>query len=1568
MKLSYSFLAVSAILLPLTLCSAFAEQKTKTPQELRSTKIIEHSKTDEISLCHIMSDKVEGAVSDADLKAYTELFDSNGSRIPHNVAVSGEQICFTGLKGGQNYQTVIKKGLKSASGLVLKEDSRKDYRTSDCQPSLVMESGNLLPSGLSENSISITSINLKKIKVFLYRFDKNDISTSKLSERMRNDLMPWELNDIIGSHAALIGEHVYETKGQMNEKVFTSVRLADFTDKAEEGVYLIFACDASLDFDGLATYDLSRESKEPWLSKLLFVSDLGITTYQGNDALTVAVRRLDDAKAVADADVEVFAANNSLLYSVKTDKDGYAVIPKEYIRGSNAAALSSVAVTSGKDFNMLDLRSMRLWFEKKEGRYKINNDSSLEVFSYTDRGIYRPGETVHFNALVRDHDLKASKLQALTLKIERPDGITYQTQTVTNLGAGSFGYDFTLPDRDSQGNWRIYLYLDDKNLLASNEIPVADFKPRLISSKILTGDDTIIDSTKDTRIDVQADFNYGAPGIGLTAYASVLVKPDPKPVAGYEDYFFGPSEESYGELSNYANLDQQTTDDNGKASFTFSMKNALYARKLTFTSSVFDPNGNLTEDSREFRVKSNVPLIGIRRVPKSDRDFEFVSVMQNGKAASIDVEYQLYALHTDYQYVYEHGRWQYIRNVRKVPVASGTLNCTDRKKPAIASFDLSNGQYMLVARNQDYGSETVLKFYKGYALSQEAYIPETFVLSTDKPCYKVGDDISLEFDALDDGFADLALGSNGVQQISHHEVKKGHNIITIKADESFDQGIHALLTTYSPLKDGPEVARALGLTYIAIDSSDKILDVAIEGPSLLKPAQSADFRLKVKGGSGDVYYTAALVDTGILQLTDFKAPAPEKTLLEPVNYSTAINDLYGYLIRQVRGKGQGYGDEGMVQMKSMGAETLKSLTKRNVVLYHGVTKLENGEGSIHFDIPKHQGGLKLMVVAANDEAIGSKALDLTVRDKAVVEARVPFLVHVKDLVDGAISIHNLEIPDGDFTIDVQCDGAISCVMQDNRLPVAKDSLSHMTLGVSAENAGTGTISYRVSSEDFSYEDTREITVAGSIPETFKQKLYTVKPNENLTIDAFEGFNKGVFASVQVGPLPYVDVTAITRGLLEDYNYNIYSLISAVSGLCAMKAGDRNGIDAAKVQDRIDKLQNSINNSGLIRSSSTEEGVDSYATVLAFNALLSAKDNGYGVNHELLRTMARRIEQLADEYDATVKAAALEALALSGEPNLAQLRYSFDNTKTISPLAYASYIRAFARAGDESRLKLAKERAFATYANYKNAVRSLRSSKNTDEYLKRLKVLRDIEKVVVSSPDYDLCEIMNAALVAGDDKIFSECVHDMAYTSNFKNYIPDECLGSLLRTQALLGDNDIEVIPVPDDGKVNLTNTLKNTRFYTLGQFGYPVKSDPNPNGSGISIVLYTPQGVALHTPYSLKQNEQLVMLVTMTRPKEIFNSQTARIMLPTGFEIDRIISGDDENFEMFGNLCSLYDVRQSDLGTTATVYPTNTKSMKFALLVRPTVKGELTIPQIIMEDNGINEGPVHSEVYTLEVN
>ena len=49
----------------------------------------------------------------------------------------------------------------------------------------------------------------------------------------------------------------------------------------------------------------------------------------------------------------------------------------------------------------------------------------LDLFATSERGVYRPGETVFLTALLRDGRAVAVDGLALTMKVERPDGVLF---------------------------------------------------------------------------------------------------------------------------------------------------------------------------------------------------------------------------------------------------------------------------------------------------------------------------------------------------------------------------------------------------------------------------------------------------------------------------------------------------------------------------------------------------------------------------------------------------------------------------------------------------------------------------------------------------------------------------------------------------------------------------------------------------------------------------------------------------------------------------------------------------------------------------------------------------------------------------------------------------------------------------------------------------------------------------------------------------------------------------------------------------------------------------------------
>ena len=162
----------------------------------------------------------------------------------------------------------------------------------------------------------------------------------------------------------------------------------------------------------------------PIATQWFIVSDLGLTTLSGNDGVHAIVRSLSSAEPVAGAKLRLIAVNNDVLGEAVTDADGYGRFEPGLARGTGGMAPQLVVAETGDDYAFIDLTraAFDLTDRGVDGRPA---PGALDVFLTPERGIYRPGETVHLTALVRDARANAVGDLPMTLVVERPDGVEF---------------------------------------------------------------------------------------------------------------------------------------------------------------------------------------------------------------------------------------------------------------------------------------------------------------------------------------------------------------------------------------------------------------------------------------------------------------------------------------------------------------------------------------------------------------------------------------------------------------------------------------------------------------------------------------------------------------------------------------------------------------------------------------------------------------------------------------------------------------------------------------------------------------------------------------------------------------------------------------------------------------------------------------------------------------------------------------------------------------------------------------------------------------------------------------
>ncbi len=1564
-RLPLSLIAAAALTL---INPVSAEDGETQPPGLKAGRVIEHSGAGSSQICVLLSE--EPALPQADLKPYLRL-SSGGAAVSPLPVTDGRQLCLTGLKSGTEYELTLLKGLKGKDGGELSGDKSYAFRTADLPPALKFEHGLLLPGG--SNTVTLTGVNFPKTRVLVYRVSQNELKEADLTSLFEENLSVWSLNRLISRQATLLADKVIDTSGEPNQEQLTEINLSDFNASDKSGVYVIAALSPDIEFDGYTA--TSALDSKMYLAKLLYVTDIGVTSYKSAAGIDIAVRSLKDAAPIPDANVKLVSEGNTTLGTAATDENGYAHFEAFITGGKGAAAPRLVAVGKDNDYFTLDLNEEPLSLEQKTAR-AAQGDEEHRIFAYTDRGIYRPGETVHYTAFIRDGALKATDLEAIKLRILRPDGVEYRALTLKPEGAGAFSFNLELPARSLTGPWTFDLMPDGANTLSSTAVAVQTFTPAGVNLN-LTDPKAALNEKGPSVIALQADFNYGAPGAGLKPEADAWLEPDPHPFADFGDFHFGPSPQDEQGYGSYVSLSGAPCDDEGKCLLTGELKKAPYPRQATVLVNVLDGGSAVLKRAFPLKVKKDGALIGVKKLPDGDRaSFAVVSLDSEGRALPAEVSYRLERVIADWQFAFENNAWRYIRSEHALPVAAGTINAAADKDSALISAALENGSYRLtLTQGEDC---TVYDFYEGYSTLNEARTPDTFVLTADKPSYQAGEEIKLEFDALKDGYADLALGSSGLKQLSHHQVTKGHNVITLKASEDFGVGVHALLTLYAPLTGLPTPARAVGEAYIALDAQNRILDVKAELPAVLRPGESADIPLSVKGGSGKTYYTACLVDTGILQLTDFKAPRPEEDLLKPLNRTLEIRDMYGYLIRRARETGQGYGDE--AQLRSMGAEAIELLNRRNIVACQDLSELKDGKGTVHFDLPKHQGGLKLMVAACNETAVGSFEADTKVHGETASLLNLPSVLHQGDKAEAALSLHALERDNADYQISISCEGALSCSPGDFKAHLNKGERTLLRFTAEAAQSGEGRISYKIADADrYSFEDSREILVKHSIPELFSQQVLSLNPGEEKHLKPELSYEGEPSVFIEQGALPYVNVPLFIKSLKDSEATDLYSNAAAVSGIIsAYFAGGYKQDDdqdpalralAAAVQQKVGLIEALLTPSGYPNVYEAGWSSDSYAVPYAARALFSARKAGFAVNPAALRALSRALDDVSRADGSTAAIAALELLSEEGARSLAQLRYLFDKDSVRSVGGLNALARAFHLQGDLGRRDQALAKAARALTKELELESRLALENDPAKRLQLASELHTLSDGALSSVIYDSFDLINALVLCDKPELMALPLDILGQSRTLNSQLSLPCMELLLRTQSLLGSDQktIRREGTPDvKGEIVLNNETDAQVFASVGILGYPQTLPPNEAGNTLKLTFLSRDGAELPRPYALSPNENICIRAKLELSAPIRGPLKLTVPLPAGFALLQAGSY-DELLKVFPHLAYTDKVMEADGTVNAVFEDFMGRSLEFVLTAAPSYEGTFLMPACAAQSMGGTLTKVFSEPLTVKV-
>ncbi len=533
-----------------------------------------------------------------------------------------------------------------------------------------------------------------------------------------------------------------------------------------------------------------------------------------------------------------------------------------------------MAYTSDGDFSFLDLR--RPAFDLTDrGVGGRATPGPTDAYLYTERGVYRPGETVETTAMLRDR-VGAAATAPLTLIATRPDGVEVSRTTVAgaSLAAGTSVWALPLNDRAPHGRWQIAAYIDPKaDPVGRVQFDVADFVPQNLKVA-LTAEEKILHPNSDLHIRAESRFLYGAPAAGLSGEGEARIVTDTNPFPDYAQYQFGRMDDTFSDV--VVLLDVPNADASGVSEVTGSIgdiADTTLPLKVIAKVSIHEPGGRTTDKTVEIPLRTRDAMIGLRPdfdggsvAENAKAGFEAIALDATGKRIALgNVTYSWVHEVTTYQWYQDNGEWKYQAITRDRLITSGTMDIS-ANAPAKLAQSMPWGSYRLTLTDPKTGASTSYRFYSGWAASAAGDRPDRIPVAANKPSYTPGETAHISIKPTASGKALVVVAGDRIFSSELIDAPESGASVDITVSADWGAGAYVLVTDYRPLNDatGREPVRAIGLAWLGVDNSARTLTALIGGPNKITPRQHIVIPVTVKGlDSGeDAYITLAAVDEG----------------------------------------------------------------------------------------------------------------------------------------------------------------------------------------------------------------------------------------------------------------------------------------------------------------------------------------------------------------------------------------------------------------------------------------------------------------------------------------------------------------------------------------------------------------------------------------------------------------------------------------------------------------------------------------------------------------------------------
>jgi uncharacterized protein YfaS (alpha-2-macroglobulin family) len=1227
-----------------------------------------------------------------------------------NTAISNEdqQICVEGLKHGERYTIVLRQGLPSAVGESLLKSADYEIYVRDRSPQAHFAGKAYVLPRQGQQGAPLVTVNTSKVSIDVYRVgDRNLLATVNRDDFLK-PIDSSRAEEIASQDGAKVWSGSMDVASALNQDVVTDFPMLEAVGKLEPGVYVITA----RPWKGSANPADSDQGETAQLAaQWIVVSDLGLTAISGEDGVHALVQSLGSAAPLSGVALKLVARNNEVLAVKTTGADGRVDFDPGLSRGQGGSAPGLLIATLADDYGFLGL-AQNAFDLTDRGVAGRDPPAGLDAFLYTERGVYRSGETVFATAMLRDSKGVAKPGLPLTLVVKRPDGVEYKRATLPDEGLGGRAFAIPLLSGSAAGKWTVEAYADPKgDSIGRVEFLLEDYIPERLDFTLQPAQ-PIIDPGEPVELTLDARFLYGSSASGLDVTGAIRLQAvEGAVLAGYPGFVGGLADDDFTTVESQF-TDKVQTDDKGHAELSVDLPEGSSTRPLEakLIVDVAEPGGRTVERTVTLPVRAKSVTIGVKQdfdASLSAGDvatFEAIAIKPDGaRVARKAAEWSLYQVTNDYQWFNADGRWSYEPVKSSKRISGGAIDI-GADGPAKISARVGWGAHRLDIKTLD-GEETSVAFDVGWSGTASADTPDNVVVTLDKTNYAPGEEAKLRIASAFAGKATVALVGDRIERFIDVDLTAGDNVVPFAVGPDWGPGAYAVTLTHRPLDVSARrmPGRAIGVAWFAIDRDAHKLDIALDAPQLVRPRGSMTVPVKVGGlaPGEEAFVTVSAVDVGILNLTGFKTPDPGSYFFGQRKLPIEVRDLWGMLID---------GMQGAAGAIHAGGDTGGNLegnlpTQEPLALFSGVVKLDGeGKANVSFDMPAFNGSVRLTAVAWSKDKVGSAQADVTVRDAVVVAATLPRFLNVGDRSEMHVDIDNVEGEAGDYTLDLDIQGPLTADADAMRKTIRLDAHQRQSasMPITAAGVGAADLALRLTGPKTDLIQQFKLGLASGASEAYRRTVKPLPGGASATVwgDLVADFIPGTGSiAISASPFGALDAPALLAQL-QRYPYgcseqtvSVAMPLLYVNRLASIEHLDIDPDLDGRIRQAIERELSRQSASGAFGMWSADgNDEDPWLDAFVTDFLTRARERNFAVAQQ---AFDQALDRLRNEVvnapepskdNAEALAYALYVLARNGRPVIGDLRYLADAKLDAfaTPLGKAQLAAALAMLGDRAR--------------------------------------------------------------------------------------------------------------------------------------------------------------------------------------------------------------------------------------------------------------------------------------------